>query len=296
MQHSALLEPPGLCLSTLKVLLNVSRIREEPGKDPFGGCPEQHPRSPTPWHDGGTEHPSPAASVSAPAPVPSRALATRMPRWWDPGAVRWPPPLPGDVSPAWWQHRVGQETPRHPQSPQPAVSPVALPGPETPSRSPGKCRLFVCTLTSVQQDTARGEDEGKGRGRRPWQVQSAPAAAEGYPKTPGDAARPFCPCNALTQTSRAPTPPSPHPHPRSRPAAGARLPRLRGRVLIPRQIAPGRGRAQAGGSPARPWEEGVSPYLVCARGGLPSAPRPWLWGAGCPVALLQPRQETESFN
>lgn len=39
-QHSAPLGPGSLCLSTPKILLNMSWIREKPGKDPIRGCTE----------------------------------------------------------------------------------------------------------------------------------------------------------------------------------------------------------------------------------------------------------------
>lgn len=135
--------------------------------------------------------------------------------------------------------------------------------------------LSAHILTAGQQGMAGGEDEGKGGAEglgRDKLHKGLPRDAskhQGCSQTGLPLGHPY----PNLQGTRTPliAPPSPQP---------PRLPRLRGRVLIPQQIAPGRDRAPSipasrGGSSQSPGR-GVSPYLQRSRGGLPSAPRPWL--------------------
>lgn len=142
-----------------------------------------------------------------------------------------------------------------------------------------------------------GEGGGQ-RGCRPWQGPPPPGAAKGHPKTPGHAARLLCPHDTHPNLWGTPLPlPTPSPLPLQTPTA-PQLPQLqRMGVNIPGNI-PGKGQ-----SPSYSSCRGVlsgcqgrgQPLPGLCPGGPQHSPA-MAAGHRVPQALLQPGQETESFN
>lgn len=149
-----------MCLSTLKLLLDVPWIRQILGKSLSEAALSLHlaPNS--------MEHPSPAVSVPAQHPSllqhPHPALTGPQGSKATPAASLCscccPPAWLQDSARGIWECHSTHSHPAHSQ-------PCHLPALEIPSRSPGKLRLFFHPLTSPHPDRGtglEGKDEDKG--------------------------------------------------------------------------------------------------------------------------------------
>ena len=129
------------------------------------------------------------------------------------GRPRHPPTLLGEDPPSLAAAQGGREELQHPHSPHPALS-----CPEIPSRSPGKHRLFVCLLTSVQLDsrTRPGKRMRPGRGMKALAGSIHTGGCRRMPQNPKG-----CSQNALSlrrphrnlRGTRTPFPAPPSSHP-----------------------------------------------------------------------------------
>lgn len=155
-------------------------------------------------------------------------------------------------------------------APRVPPSPATHPGLEILSHVPGKYWLFVCPLTSSQSDSrtwlgvrmrARGS-EGLGRVKLHKGLPKDAPKHEGCSQTALPLQHPY----PNLQSTRTPLP---APSSLQLSLQPPRLPWLRGQVLIPQQITPGRDRA---------------PSVPTSRGGV----QPDLGKRGQPLPAVQP--------
>lgn len=281
-QRSAPPGPCGLCLSTLKVLLNVSWIRGDPGEDPFQDCtehtvgPQLHdmmgtlsilvrlppclfqPRYPAPFQHPHMEVTGPRGYTSVPTtPLPS-SRGMSPPAWLQHGGVSGNAAVP-TVPPA-------RSQPCHPAR---SSNPISLTR-EMPA---------VCLSAHIQTAGQHGGGMRARGGRRPWQGQSAPGAARGCPKTPGDAEGCPVPATPLLKPRGYPHP-LPHSPPAAPPQPVPTAPAQRTGVNTPAN-RPGKGQSldhppRQGGLRPDPGTRG-SALTWCTPGGV----SPALPGHGC---------------
>lgn len=178
-------------------------------------------------------------------------------------------------------------------APRVPPSPATRPGLEILSHVPGKYWLFVCPLTSSQPDSrtwlgvrmrARGS-EGLGRVKLHKGLPKDAPKHQGCSQTALPLQHPYP--NLQSTCTPLPAPSSPQLSLQPPP-----LPWLRGQVLIPQQITPGRDRAlsvpTSGGGPARPREEG-SALTCCVAGGVsPALPSHGCGAQGAPWPCCSP--------